>query len=234
MSKQIVAVLALLVGLSQAVPTNASVVYTSRTSTLSLTQCSVPSSCTTQTQSLSDFSPLSASLTASGGDSSSVSQQSQLADNAISVNLSALESGYDFDSTSFKVDFTLDTATNVTFSGFNSYLYLSSTSSIELIGPTGFGEADVSCGMSGAYSTCTYSNNSFFPPPYSTKSLAPGAYELYLTAAATGPEYMDSPVGGSASFTLSFAPVPIPAAGWLLSSALAGLSWLARQRKTPC
>ena len=235
MSKQIVAALALLVGLSQTVPTNASVVYTSRSSTLSLTQCSVPGSCTTQTQSVSDFSPLSATLTAIGGDTSSVSQQSQLANNAISVNLNAFETGYDFDSTSFKVDFTLDTATNVTFSGYNSYLYLSSSSSIQLTGPTGFGETDVFCGMSGAYSTCTYSNNSFFPPPYSTKSLAPGAYELYLTAAATGPEYMDeSGAGGSADFTLSFAPVPIPAAGWLLSSALAGLSWLARQRRKPC
>ena len=231
MSKQIVAVLALLVGLSQAAPTNASVVYTSRSSTLSLTQCPDPnSSCTTQTQSVSDFSPLSATLTASGGDSSSVSQQSQLANNAISVNLNAFETGYDFDSTSFKVDFTLDTATNVTFSGYSSYLYLSSTSSIELTGPTGFGETDIFCGMSGAYSTCTYSNNSIFPPPYSTKSLAPGAYELYLTAAATGPEYMDSGVSGSASFTLSFAPVPIPAAGWLLSSALGGLAWLVRRR----
>ena len=233
MSKQIVAALALLVGFLQAVPTNASVVYTSRTSTLSLSQCSVPGSCTTQTQSVSDFSPLSATLTASGGDSTSVSQQSQLTDNSISVNLSAFKSGIDFDSTSFKVDFTLDTATNVTFKGYYSFLVSSTTSSLQLTGPTGpaFGVADVSCGMSGPYNNCTYSNETVYPPPFSTKSLAPGAYELYLTAAGFGEDYMGDGVSGTADFTLSFAPVPIPAAGWLLSSALAGLSWLACQRK---
>ena len=232
MSKQIVAILALLVGLSQAVTTNASVVYTSRSSTLSLTQCPDPtSSCTTQTQSVSDFSPLSATLTASGGDGSSVSQQSQLADNSISVTLSASKFGLDRDSTSFKVDFTLDTATSVTFSGDNSYLPNSSTSSIELTGPTGFGTEDVSCATAGPYNACTYSNIGVYPSPYSTQSLAPGAYELYLTASSAGPNYLNDGVDGYANFTLSFAPVPIPAAGWLLSSALGGLAWLARQRK---
>lgn len=236
MFKQIVAALALLAGLSQAVPTNASVIYTSRTSELSLTQCSTPnSSCTTQTQSVSDFSPLSATLTASGGDSTSVSQQSQLTADSISVNLSAFKTGLDIDSTSFKVDFTLDTATNVTFSGYNSYLYLGTTSSIALTGSGGsvFGIADVTCGMSGPYSNCTYSNQTIFPPPYSTKSLAAGAYELYLTAEGSGQPYMGSGVSGDANFTLSFAPVPIPAAGWLLSSALGGLAWIVRRRKTP-
>lgn len=234
MSKRIFASLAILIGLLQTVPTNASVIYTSRASSLSLSQCSAPGSCTTQTQSVSDFSPLSATLTASGGDSSSVSQTSQLGDNSISVNLSAYKTGIDdFASTSFKVDFTLDTTTNITFSGSDSSLYTGSTSSIQLTGASGnvFGETDVTCGMSGPYSTCAYSNNSVFPPPFSTKSLAPGAYELYMTATGYGqPYFLDPGVSGNANFTLSFAPVPIPAAGWLLSSALAGLAWLARQR----
>jgi hypothetical protein len=235
MPKQIVvASLVLLVGLSQAVTTSASVIYTSRTSTLSLSQCQIGGSCTTQTQSVSDFSPLAATLTASGGDSTSVSQQSQLATNSISVNLSAFKTGVDFDSTSFKVDFTLDTATNVTLSGYDSYLYGGTTSSIALTGSSGsvFGIADVTCGMSGPYSSCTYSNETVLPPPYSTKSLAPGAYELYLTAEGYGEPYMGNGVVGDANFTVSFAPVPIPAAGWLLSSALGGLAWLTRRRKT--
>ena len=234
MSKRIFASLAILIGLLQTVPTNASVIYTSRASSLSLSQCSGPGSCTTQTQSVNDFSPLSATLTASGGDSSSVSQTSQLGNNSIAVNLSAYKTGIDdLASTSFKVDFTVDTTTNITFSGSDSSFYTGSTSSIQLTGASGnvFGETDVTCGMSGPYDTCTYSNNSVFPPPFSTKSLAPGAYELYMTAAGYGQPYMGYPTSGDANFTLSFAPVPIPAAGWLLSSALAGLSWLARQRK---
>ena len=239
MCKRIFASLALLIGLLQAVPTVASVIYTSRTSSLSLAQCSGPGpSCTTQTQSVSDFSPLSATLTASGGDSSSVSQTSQLTDNSISVNLSAIKTWVDFDSTSFKVDFTLDTTTNITFSCFNSFFDGGTSSSIQLTGPAGgvFGIADVTMGMSGPYTTFTYSNDNFYspyPPSYSTKSLAPGAYELYMTAAGYGQPYMGYPTSGDANFTLSFAPVPIPAAGWLLSSALAGLAWLARQRKKP-
>ena len=234
MYKKIVSVSTLLVGLLLAVPANASVVYTSSASTISLTQCpDFTSPCTTQSQSESGASSFSATLSDSN---STVSQQSQFTDNSISVTLSAVKNGLDLDSTSFKVDFTLSTATNVTFSGSNDYFPNSSASGIALTGPTGFGMDDVLCEENGPYNLCLYSNNNVTPPPHSTQSLAAGAYELDLTASASGPNYGGGDdVGGYANFTLSFAPspVPIPAAGWLLGSALGGLSWLARRRKTP-
>jgi hypothetical protein len=67
-----------------------------------------------------------------------------------------------------------------------------------------------------------------FPPPYSTKTFAPGLYDLLVTASDTGPDYMGQDSPSSANFTITFAPtVPIPAAVWLFVTGLLGLRrWL--------
>ena len=78
--------------------------------------------------------------------------------------------------------------------------------------------------MSGDFNSCSYSNKSGFPAPYSTTTLAPGLYELLVNASNTGEDYLGGPGTSRANFTMTFAPtVPIPAAVWLFVTSLLGL-----------
>jgi hypothetical protein len=62
-------------------------------------------------------------------------------------------------------------------------------------------------------------------PNFSVLSLAPGDYDFVVGGIAARS-------GASYSGTLSFTPVPLPAAAWLLLAGLAGVGALARRRLT--
>jgi hypothetical protein len=233
MSKGIVAVSLLAVGLLAGLPAQASVIYTSRSSTVSGYCGPQVVGCTPYSQTSTDFSHFSADLSGSdpGNTDSShyqVSQQSTLAQNQITVSMSAYKHGFDSAFSSFDLHFTVDAPTSFTMSGNLSYLLFSGDTQISLTGPSSFGFADVSCGMTGEFNSCRYSNQSGFPPPYSTTTLAPGLYELLVTASNDGPDYMGGSSTSTANFMMTFTPtVPIPAAVWLFVSGLLGLRrWL--------
>ena len=148
--------------------------------------------------------------------------------NKVTVSMSADKQGYDTTSSSFDLHFTVDTSTNFTMSGNLGYWFSSGSAQISLSGPSTFGFADINCGTSGDFNHCSYSNQSGFPPPFSTTTLAPGLYDLLVTARDTGPDYLGGGGGSSANFTMTFAPtVPIPAAMWLFVTGFLGLRrWL--------
>jgi len=230
MAKGILAASWLAVGLLAGLPAQASVIYTSRSSTITGSSCQLSSGCTTQTQSSTDFSPFSASLSVPfETDSSgySVSQQSTITANTVTVSMTADKHYLDSSSSSFDLHFTIDTPTDFTMSGFAGYWYSSGSAQVSLSGPSTFGFDDVNCGPFGGFDSCNYSNQGF-PSPDSTRTLAPGLYDLLVTASDTGPDYMGRDSPSSANFTITFAPtVPIPAAVWLFVTGLLGLRrWL--------
>jgi len=93
-----------------------------------------------------------------------------------------------------------------------------------LTGPSTFGIADINSNGLGDFNSCTYSNQTGFPPPYSVTTLAPGLYELLVEASNTGQDYLGGSSTNSANFTMTFTPtVPIPAAVWLFVTGLLGL-----------
>ena len=162
-------------------------------------------------------------------------QQSTLSANSISVDVSASQSEFNLASSSFQVDFTLSTATSFTISGSSSFLFGAGSAEFTLTGPTSltstFGVGISSCEQSGEFENCTYSNTSNDGPP-AVQTLNPGAYSLYVNASATGPEQFGGVGRDSAEITLSFAPspVPVPASGALLVSALGMLGLMFSQR----
>jgi len=232
-SKKIIATSMLAAGLLAGLPAQASVIYTSRSSTITGSSCQLTQVCATQTQSSTDFSPFSGNLSVptdpNTGSSYAVSQQSTITANTVTVSMSANKQWYDSSSSSFDLHFTVDTPTDFTMSGDIGYWYSSGLAKISLTGPSTFGLDDVSCSVFGNYDSCHYSNHGgVYPSPDSTTTLAPGLYDLLVTALDYGPDY---PGGGgptTANFTMTFAPtVPIPAALWLFVSGLLGLRrWL--------
>jgi hypothetical protein len=232
MSKGIVAAFVLAVGLLAGLPAQASVIYTSRSSTITGFSCPSGGDCVEQTQTSTDLSPFSGSLAVPSDpdhwSSYRVSQQSALTANQITVNMSAFKAQYDRDWSLFDLQFTVDAPTSFTMSGEFGHSWSSGDALISLTGPSTFGIADISCGGSGDYNSCRYSNENPFPPPYSVTTLAPGLYELLITASNTGMDYMGDASTSSANFTMTFAPtVPIPAAVWLFVTGLLGLRrWL--------
>jgi len=104
---------ALVMGIVAGMPVHASVIYTSRTSTVSGSACQLASPCVTQSQTSTDLAPFSATLSVPVHEFSnySVSQQSTLTPNQISVDMSAYQSGYDSVFSSFELDFTVDQPT---------------------------------------------------------------------------------------------------------------------------
>jgi len=234
MAKGFVAVSLLAVGLLAGLPAEASVIYTSRTSTVFGNCGQQVVGCTSYSQTSTDFSPFSASFSGpdpGNTDSSQyqVSQQSTLAQNQVTVTMSAYKQGFDSASSSFDLHFTVDTPTDFTMSGKIGYWYWTTSAAIDLSGPTHFGLFDVTCSSSGDYNTCNYSNQ-FWIPPDSVKTLSPGDYELRVTAAGGGADYMGGGRNATANFTMTFAPapVPVPAAVWLFASGLLGLRRLKR------
>ena len=214
----------LLLGVLISSHANASVVYTARSSTIGVSDCPGLTPCTGQSQGTTSLNPFSAMLSVNDAGVATAAQQSTLSANAISVNMSVSQSEENMASSSFQVDFVLDTATSFTISGSSSFLVGAGSAEVALTGPTSltspFGVGISSCGQSGMAESCIYSNTTF-PAPISVQTLNPGAYSLVVSASATGPEAF-GPGGDSAQITLSFAPspVPIPASGALLLSAL--------------
>jgi hypothetical protein len=108
---------------------------------------------------------------------------------------------------------------------YSSFLLGAGSAEVVLTGPTSltspYGIGISSCAQSGMAENCTYSNTTY-GTPYNVQTLNPGAYSLYVSASATGPEEGAGPGGDDADVTLSFAPspVPIPASGALLLSTL--------------
>jgi hypothetical protein len=220
----------LLLGVLFSSHANASVVYTARSSTIGVSDCPGLTPCTGQSQGTTSLNPFSAMLSVNDAGVATAAQQSTLSANAISVNVSVSQSEENMASSSFQVDFVLDTATSFTISGTSSFLVGAGSAEVALTGPTSltspFGVGISSCGQSGMAESCIYSNTTF-PAPISVQTLNPGAYSLVVSASATGPEAF-GPGGDGAQITLSFAPspVPIPASGALLLSALGMLGLL--------
>ena len=221
MSTRLVAAWILATGIAAAAPVHASVIYTNRSSSVSATHCPLVGPCSTQTQSSTNLSPFSVSFTSPDDGSGSVvraSQQSYLNQVQISVNMSAHTQGLDSANSTLEVDFTLDTPTTYSISGHSSYLTQSSSGDVEF---SGFGFGDASCTTSGMFTNCNY-DNSFL---WSNKTLAAGAYRLFVIASTYGPDFSGSGVGADASFTMTLVPaaVPLPATVWLLLSGLLSL-----------
>jgi hypothetical protein len=230
---RIVALCALLVGSFLLGPARASVIYTSRTSTVSIMECgNLPAGCfpgqpgfSTVTQSATDLNPFSASLSSAFfPDYIYATQQSQISGNTITVSLTA---GGEYESTatsSFDLTFVLDTPTDFALSGRrdDGAPIDPSRTDIRLSGPTLLGVADVNC-QSTPGDHCTYNNQNPYPYPYSAKTLSPGTYTLDAFASGGNGSGAGS---GFASLTLSLTPVPLPAAMLLLGSALGMLGLL--------
>jgi hypothetical protein len=208
----------------------ASVVYTDRSSTISVSDCPGLTPCTGQSQGTTSLNPFSAMLSVNDAGVATAAQQSTLSANSISVNLSVSQSEENIASSTFQVDFVLDTATSFTISGSSGFIFGAGSADVTLTGPTSltspFGIGISSCGQFGMTESCTYSNTTY-GAPLNVQTLNPGAYSLYVSASATGPEEVGTG-GASADVTLSFAPspVPIPASGTLLLSALGMLGLL--------
>jgi len=111
----------LAVGLLAGLPAQASVIYTSRSSTITGISCPSSVDCVSQTQTSTDLSPFSGSLSVPSDpdhwSSYRVSQQSMLTANQITLNMSAFEAQYDQDWSSFDLQFTVDAPTSFTTSG---------------------------------------------------------------------------------------------------------------------
>lgn len=230
MFTKILATALLISGALTGLSAQASVIYTSRTSSIYAGSCNL-GPCVEQSQSSSDFGPFSASFAPDPGNPNAyqVSQQSSLSENQISVSMSAYKQGTDRAGSSFTLDFNVDTPTNFSISGNLGYQYLASLAQINFTGtgPT-LGLLDSNCTSSGNYQSCTYRNMPGWPPQYSVSTLAPGAYKLFVSATETGPDYLGSPSAAIANFTIKFAPVPLPAALWFLMAGLSGLRWAVR------
>jgi len=155
MSKGFVAVSLLAVGLLAGLPAQASVIYTSRSSTITGFSCPSGGDCVEQTQTSTDLSAFSGSLSVPSDpdhwSSYRVSQQSTLTANQITVNMSAFKAQYDRDWSSFDLQFTVDAPTSFTMSGELGHSWSSGNALISLTGPSTFGIADVNCFGQGDY-----------------------------------------------------------------------------------
>jgi len=155
MSKGFVAVSLLAVGLLAGLPAQASVIYTSRSSTITGFSCPSGGDCVEQTQTSTDLSAFSGSLSVPSDpdhwSSYRVSQQSTLTANQITVNMSAFKAQYDRDWSSFDLQFTVDAPTSFTMSGELGHSWSSGNALISLAGPSTFGIADVNCFGQGDY-----------------------------------------------------------------------------------
>ena len=211
-------------GALAALPAQASIIYTGRTSTLSGNHCDGDSPCVAQSRSSTDLNDFSATLSAgpTGPTQSqySVSQQSTLTPNQISVSINANTTGLDVAQSSFEVDFTVDTPTSFSITGNTRWRFNNGNTDIHLEGPTTLGFGSSTCQDSGSTNSCTYSNN---PTPGSIAPtvLSDGAYKLFVSASNN--DSSGSNIPSVANFKMTFAPVPLPAAAWLLVSGLLGM-----------
>jgi hypothetical protein len=197
--------------------THASVIYTSRTSSITAIVCdSGGANCSTQQVTDTSFDSFSQSV---GNQSSSgyASQQSQLGQSGIAVTMFASQYGYTQNaSSSFAVSFTVDTPMSFTFGGRDFYQLNEGTAQIT---------SNLPCSYPVYYcSSEQQQGNTVDDTVGSPGILQPGAYTLFVKAIADGPPYMgnDPPTSG-ATVNLSLAPVPLPPSGILLGAGLGAL-----------
>ena len=198
-------------------PARASVVYTSRNSSLSAVVCnSGNADCNTQVTDTS-FDSFSQSVGVSGS-TGFASQQSQLSQSGISVNMLANQAGFTgYASSELSVSFSVDAPTSYTLSGSNAGSGAGGiTFSAPCENPPFFGYTPpcTSTQQTGSYYRFTISQAGV---------LQPGAYTLFVDAIANGPEYFGTPPSSSSTADLAFAPVPLPPTSLLFATGLAAL-----------
>jgi hypothetical protein len=224
-TRKTVSLLFAVFGILADVSAHGSVIYTGRISSITGQLCNDTNLCAVQTQSSTDFSPFSGSFSDSNGFSDySVSQNSAITANQISVSMSASQSLAGSAQSHFEVDFSVDAPTNFTMTGKTVNVLNSTDANVDLSGPVSFGLLDVDCRQRASEITCEYNNQNLYYPGYSTRTLAVGAYKLFVDVSTRGLIIPgDDPA--NANFTMNFAPVPIPGAIWLFASGIATLGW---------
>jgi|SRR5215831_4632027 len=194
---------------------HADVIYLSRNSLVSINHCDQNGPCSISAQATTTgLEEFNQNLSDPGF--GNASQHSILGPNRIMGNLSAGKTSLSDARSTMTVQFTLAIPTYFTSSGQGSAFFDGGSATAQLTGPAGVVRL-ISDQQSGGSTVLNFYNM--------TGLLNAGNYTLTLSAIASG--FRFSP-GSNVNFNIDFTPVPLPAAGILLLSALGGLGALKR------